>query len=77
MNVVATYNLIFNATFMVEKGLGYALCLDNLVNIDGNRKLTFRPIAPELSIKSYIVMKKYQAFSPPVKIFMNKIKNIL
>ena len=48
-----------------------------LVNIDGNRKLTFRPITPELSIKSYIVMKKYQAFSPPVKIFMNKIKNIL
>ncbi|WP_337399049.1 LysR family transcriptional regulator [Congzhengia sp.] len=77
LNVVATYNLIFNATFMVEKGIGYALCLDNLVNIDGNRKLTFRPITPELSIKSYIVMKKYQAFSPPVKIFMNKIKNIL
>ena len=28
MNVVATYSLIYNATFLVERGIGYALCLD-------------------------------------------------
>lgn len=73
LNVVATYNLIYNATFMVEHGIGYALCLDRLVNTEG-RNLAFRPIIPELSVDLYIVTKKYQAFSPAVKVFLDLIK---
>lgn len=75
MNIVGTYNLIYNATFMVEKGIGYAICLANLVNDDINRNITFRPIRPELSAELYIVTKKYETFSPAVKLFINKIKD--
>ena len=75
LNVVATYNLIYNATFLVERGIGYALCLDRLVNVRG-RNLTFRPITPELSVDLYIVTKKYQAFSPAVKIFLEQINRL-
>ncbi len=32
LNIVATYNLIYYAALMVEEGIGYALCLDKLVN---------------------------------------------
>ena len=67
-HVVATYNLIYNATYLVEHGIGYALSLDRLVNTNG-RNLTFRPISPELSLDLYIVTKKYQSFSPAAKIF--------
>lgn len=67
LNVVATYNLIYNATFLVEHGVGYALCLDHLVNTQG-RNLAFRPIVPELSVDLYIVTKKYQIFSPAAKV---------
>ena len=42
LQIVATYNLVYNATFMVEQGIGYALCLGDLVNTAG-RNLTFRP----------------------------------
>lgn len=73
LNVVATYNLIYNATFMVERGIGYALCLDRLVNTEG-RNLTFRPIVPELSVDLYIVTKKYQTFSPAVRVFIEQLK---
>lgn len=73
MNIVATYSLIYNATFLVERGLGYALCLDKLVNTQG-RNLTFRPIAPELSVDLYIVTKKYQTFAPAVKTFLEQLK---
>lgn len=73
MNVVGTYNLIYNATFLVEHGVGYALCLDRLVNTEG-RNLSFRRIVPELSVELYIVTKKYQTFSPAVKIFLNKLQ---
>lgn len=72
LNVVATYNLIYNATFLVERGVGYALCLDRLVNTEG-RNLTFRPIVPELSIDLYLVTKLYQTFSPAAKAFLEKI----
>lgn len=72
-NVVATYSLIYNATFLVEHGIGYALCLDRLVNTRG-RNLTFRPISPELSVDLYIITKKYQVFSPAAKIFYHMIK---
>ena len=73
LNVVATYNLIYNATFRVEHGIGYALCLDRLVNTKG-RNLTFRPIVPELSVDLYIVTKKYQTFSPAVKAFLEEFR---
>lgn len=76
MNVVATYNLIYNATFLVEHGIGYALCLDRLVNTKG-RNLTFRPIVPELSVDLYMVTKKYQALSPAVKIFMKQMQSMI
>ena len=76
LNVVATYNLIYNATFLVEHGVGYALCLDRLVNTQG-RNLAFRPIIPELSVDLYIVTKKYQAFSPAVKELLNRIKSCI
>ena len=72
-NVAATYNLIYNATFLVEHGIGYALCLDRLVNIKG-RNLTFRPIIPELSLDLYIVTKKYQVLSPAAKAFYKRIQ---
>lgn len=73
LNVIATYNLIYNATFLVERGVGYALCLDCLVNTEG-RNLTFRPITPELSVGLYLVTKKYQTFSPAVSAFMELLK---
>ena len=54
-------------------GIGYALCLDRLVNTEG-RNLTFRPIVPELSVDLYIVTKKYQTFSPAVRVFIEQLK---
>ena len=69
MNIVATYTLIYNATFLAERGVGYVLCLDRLVNTKG-RNLTFRPIVPRLSAELFLVTKKYQVFSPAVKQFL-------
>lgn len=73
LNIVATYTLIYNATFMVEQGMGVAFCLNNLVDITGSRNLTFRPFYPEINVDSYIVTKKYQVFSPAVKLFIDRL----
>lgn len=76
MNIVGTYNLVYNATFMVEQGIGYALCLDKLVNTSG-RNLAFRPITPELSVSLHIVTKKFQTFSPAVRVFLEQLKGVI
>lgn len=45
LHIVATYNLIFNASLLVDEGLGYALCYDKLINTQGSN-LCFRPFSP-------------------------------
>ena len=42
LHIVATYNLIFNASLLVDEGLEYTLCYDKLVNTQGSN-LCFRP----------------------------------
>ncbi len=36
LHTVATYNLIYNASLMVDEGMGYAFTLDKLVNTTGS-----------------------------------------
>ncbi len=70
LNIVSTYNLVFNATLMVEEGLGYALTLDKLVNTSGDSKLCFRPLEPKLEVGLVLVWKKYQVFSKATEKFL-------
>ena len=73
LNVVATYNLIYNAGLMVEAGIGYALCIDDLINTEGDHPLTFVPVRPELQSNVYLFTKKYQAFSKATKLFLERL----
>ena len=73
LNIAATYNLIFNATLMVEEGFGCALTYDRLVNTVG-RNLCFRPISPGMVDEIYIVWKKYQVFSKASERFLAAVR---
>ena len=70
LHVAATYNLIYNASLMVEEGLGYALALDHLVNTTGDSQLCFRPLEPRLEVRLYVVWKKFQVFSKAAAKFL-------
>ena len=76
LNVVATYNLVFNASLLVDEGLGYALCLDKLINTQGSN-LCFRPFLPRLEASARIVWKKYQMFSKAAGIFLECLRGLL
>ncbi len=73
-HTVATYNLIYNAGLMVEAGIGYALCIDELINTAGNHPLTFRPLAPPLYSDVYLFTKKYQVLSKAAKLFISRLE---
>lgn len=74
MNIVGTYNLIFNAALMVEQGLGCALTLDRLVDTMAVDALCFRPLSPKLEVGLNLVWKKYQIFSPAAEAFLHQIE---
>jgi len=76
LNVIATYNLIFNAAIMVEEGLGYAICLEKLVNINDETKICFKPFYPKLETGLVIVWKKHQVFSTATNKFIENIKDV-
>lgn len=74
LNIVSTYNLIYNAAVMVEEGVGYAVTLDNLANTSAASDLCFRPLFPRLESGLNVVWKKYQVFSPAAEIFLDRLK---
>lgn len=74
LNIVASYNLVYNASLMVEENFGYALCLDKLINVDDSSSLCFRPLHPKLESSLAIVWKKDQVFSPAATKFLELLK---
>jgi DNA-binding transcriptional LysR family regulator len=77
LNIIATYNLIYNASLMVDEGMGYALGLDKLISMTGNSNLCFIPLEPPLKLDIYIIWKKYQIFSKAADAFLNLIQQDL
>ena len=73
-HMVASYNLIYNAGLMVEAGMGYALCIDDLINMEGDHPLTFVPLTPALHSNVYLFTKKYQVFSKATKLFLDRLQ---
>lgn len=74
LNVVATYNLVYNASRMAAEGLGYVLCFDKLINVTGNSNLCFVPLKPAVESHMIIAWKKYQVFTKAAKKFMEALQ---
>lgn len=75
LNIVATYDLLYNASRFVKMGFGYAIALDKLINTSGDSNLCFRPLYPVSEAGLCIVWKKYQVFSRAAGRFMQKLKD--
>lgn len=73
LHTVATYNLIYNASLMVDEGMGYAFTLDKLVNTAGSN-LCFRPLKPKMELGMYLVWKKSQLFSRAAELFLEELQ---
>ena len=74
LNITATYNLIYNASIMVKKGMGYAIALDKLINTDSDSEICFKELTPKLTSGLDIAWKKGQVFSPAAKLFLERLK---
>ena len=73
LNIIATYNLLFNASLMVEEDLGYAIGFDKIINTCGS-PLCFRPLSPTVEAEMSIIWKKYQIFSKAADKFLSQLQ---
>jgi len=64
LDVVANYNLIYNAAVFVEAGLGAAVCIDGMIPQEFAERVVFRPFAPALVSDIYLAWRKNAALSP-------------
>lgn len=74
IRISATSNLIFNASLLVDEGMGYAITLDKLINCTGESHLCFRPFHPIKPAQMYLVWKKYQVFSKAAERFLEDFR---
>lgn len=77
LNIIGTYNLLYNASLMVKEDSVYAITIDKLLKDDN--KVVFKKFEPELTSNIYFAWKKYQVLSKAGQLFLDelskKIKN--
>ncbi len=74
LNIVTTFNLMYNAAIMVEAGIGYAVGIDGITNTDVNSTLCFRPLEPRMTAGLDVIWKKYQVFTPAAELFLKRLQ---
>ncbi len=75
LNIVATYNLMYNASLFVTEGVGYAVGLEHIINTTGDSRLCFRPLYPRLVSHLDIAWKKYQVFPKCAEVFLKELQD--
>ena len=73
LQVAATYNLLYNASLMVEDGIGVAISFDGLVDTSENSSLCFRPLYPEISVSPSLIWKRHQNLSIISQLFIKQL----
>lgn len=74
LDVVATYNLLYNAALLARRGMGIVVSLEGIVDTHEGSGLAFRPLEPALSADIFIAWKRYQTFSPAAEAFLASIR---
>lgn len=74
LDVVATYNLLYNAALLARRGVGYVLGLEGIAATSPTSELAFRPLDPPLDADVSIGWKRYQSFSPAASVFLQSIR---
>lgn len=74
LRLEGSFRLSYNASLFVGEGLGYLLTLEHLVDVGPQSGLVFRPLAPTLEAKLYLIWKRYPAFTPIAERFLQAVK---
>lgn len=74
LDVVATYNLLYNAALLAQRGVGYVICIRDIIETSAANGLVFRPLYPGVSTGIHLAWKRYQTFSPAADMFLRQVR---
>lgn len=75
LHLEGSFRLSYNGSLFVKEGLGYLLTFEHLIDTNPESGLVFRPLAPKLETKIYLIWKKYQIFTPIAERLLEKLKS--
>lgn len=74
LNIVGTYNLVFNVFSLVDNKVGSALAIEGAIANRKNENLKFLPLLPEKQTNCVLVWKKNSLLTPTVSKFVGMVK---
>lgn len=75
LHLEGSFRLSYNGSLFVKEGLGYLLTFEHLIDTKPDSGLVFRPLAPKLETKIYLIWKKYQVFTPIAEQLLKLLKS--
>ena len=75
LHLEGSFRLSYNGSLFVKEGLGYLLTFEHLIDTNPDSGLVFRPLAPKLETKIYLIWKKYQVFTPIAERLLRLLKS--
>ena len=73
LNVVGHFDLLGNAAHLVRTGEACAMGIDHLWQLESS-EINFVPLDPPMSIKSYLIWKKYRLRSRVCEEFLSRLR---
>jgi Transcriptional regulator len=74
LNIVATYDLLYNASVLVKENIGYALGFDKLIDTGADSVLCFRPLVPSIESPMHLIWNRSQVFSKAAELLLDTLR---
>ncbi|RVU70192.1 MULTISPECIES: LysR family transcriptional regulator [Lactobacillus] len=74
INIIGTYNLLFNGSLMVKNHAALLITLANLADTSADSKLHFVPLSDNLAQPINVIWKKETNLSPVAQLFLDRLQ---
>jgi DNA-binding transcriptional LysR family regulator len=76
IRVAATYTLLYNASLLVEAGMGVAVCFDGIVATGEGTPFAYVPLSGMETIPARLVWKRFQPLSRACELFLAAMRGL-
>ena len=76
LHVAATYTLLYNASLLVEAGLGVSVCFDGIVATGEGTPFVYVPLADVPTTPAYLMWKRFQPLSRACELFLHGMREL-
>lgn len=76
LRLAATYTLLYNASLLVEAGVGVAVCFDGIVAAGEGTPFAYVPLSDVPTTPAFFVWKRFQPLSRACELFLQGMREL-